>query len=334
MTTLLTISIGFSVVSALMLLGTYSLLYHRWNKSWTSIATAAILLLTFCVTQLLHLQHIDNPEDLFASKWYSTLILLSSPAFYLFLREYLLVDARLTLRSCLHAIPLLLNLFIDNRFTIPAAFVLGATYMAISLFQLYQLRDKRQRFRIELFAVAFFLLTAVVISVLAAVATIDASLFVTGYGLLIGLSFLVVLVTLLVFPDVATNLGEAAEVRYAKTTLTQVNRPVELVRLSALMVEDKLYRNENLSLSMVAEHLGLSQHQLSELINAEHGYGFSQFIREHRINDAKQQLLTEPTASVLAISLAAGFTSQSSFYTAFSQIVGESPGKYRKRHQA
>ncbi len=83
---------------------------------------------------------------------------------------------------------------------------------------------------------------------------------------------------------------------------------------------------------MVAEHLGLSQHQLSELINAEYGYGFSQFIREHRIGDAKQQLLTEPHATVQVISLAAGFTSQFSFYTAFSQIVGESPGKYRKRH--
>ena len=96
-------------------------------------------------------------------------------------------------------------MFIDNRFTIPAAFVLGAAYAAVSLFQVYQLRDIRQRFRIELFAVAFFLLTAVVISALAAVATIDASLFITGYGVLIGLSFLVVLVTPLLFPDVATN---------------------------------------------------------------------------------------------------------------------------------
>jgi len=82
----------------------------------------------------------------------------------------------------------------------------------------------------------------------------------------------------------------------------------------------------------VASQLSLSSHQLSELINAEFGRGFSQYIREHRIQHAKRQLLAEPKASVLSIGLASGFTSQSSFYTAFGQIVGQSPGKFREQH--
>jgi len=41
-------------------------------------------------------------------------------------------------------------------------------------------------------------------------------------------------------------------------------------------------------------------------------------------------LVNETKASVLSIGLAAGFTSQSTFYAAFSQIVGASPGNFRK----
>jgi len=78
--------------------------------------------------------------------------------------------------------------------------------------------------------------------------------------------------------------------------------------------------------------LTLSQHQLSELINTEFRQGFSRYIREQRIEDAKQLLVTEPEASVLSIGLTVGFSTQSNFYAAFREIVGMAPGQYRKIH--
>ncbi|MCK5917027.1 MAG: AraC family transcriptional regulator [Cocleimonas sp.] len=59
--------------------------------------------------------------------------------------------------------------------------------------------------------------------------------------------------------------------------------------------------------------------------------GFSRFIREYRITEAKQQLINKPTASVFSIGLSVGFISQSNFYNAFKEITGLAPGQFRKK---
>lgn len=59
------------------------------------------------------------------------------------------------------------------------------------------------------------------------------------------------------------------------------------------MLEDKLYQNESLNLAMVADSLDLSVHQVSELINIEYGYSFPRFVREHRVQAAKELLLAD-----------------------------------------
>ena len=65
-------------------------------------------------------------------------------------------------------------------------------------------------------------------------------------------------------------------------------------------------------------------------MNGRLGKGFSRYLREQRIGAAKAMLLDEPSASVLAVGLSVGFTSQSNFYEAFREIEGTTPGQYRK----
>jgi transcriptional regulator GlxA family with amidase domain len=62
--------------------------------------------------------------------------------------------------------------------------------------------------------------------------------------------------------------------------------------------------------------------------------GFSRLVRQYRVDTARQMLLDEPRASVLSVGMAAGFNSQSSFYVAFKEQVGEVPGEYRQRRLA
>ncbi|MGE8357156.1 MAG: helix-turn-helix domain-containing protein, partial [Microvirgula sp.] len=40
----------------------------------------------------------------------------------------------------------------------------------------------------------------------------------------------------------------------------------------------------------------------------------------------------EPSASVLSVGLSVGFSSQSTFYEAFREIEGMTPGQFRKLH--
>ncbi len=96
------------------------------------------------------------------------------------------------------------------------------------------------------------------------------------------------------------------------------------------MKVSRLYQNESLNLAMVAEAMSLTSHQLSELVNRQFGINFSRYIREQRVNAAKLILINEPKSSVLSIGLEVGFGTQSSFYAAFSEIAGMSPGAYRK----
>ena len=95
------------------------------------------------------------------------------------------------------------------------------------------------------------------------------------------------------------------------------------------MVQDRLYENENLSLASAAEQLNVSSQQLSELVNTNFDMSFPRYVRQHRVEAAKQLLADEPESSVLSVSLATGFKSQSSFYTAFKEHTGQTPAAFR-----
>jgi AraC-like DNA-binding protein len=66
------------------------------------------------------------------------------------------------------------------------------------------------------------------------------------------------------------------------------------------------------------------------LLNQHLNQSYSQFVRQHRLNEAATLLREAPDQSVLSIALQTGFRSQSTFYTAFRDVHGCTPGAYRK----
>jgi len=97
---LMTLATGFSVVAAVLLLCVYAFLYRLWNKPWRSIAAAAVLLLSFAALQTMHWYSVNTPGQLYDSKWYSSIILLTAPAFYFFVRDYILAEPENILFLC------------------------------------------------------------------------------------------------------------------------------------------------------------------------------------------------------------------------------------------
>lgn len=332
--TILILLIGFSVVASALLCTVYSFMYRSLNKSKTSIIAASVLLGCFAIIQLMHLSYLLNPNNLIESKLYSTLVLLTAPLYLLFVLEYIGENTKFKPYMLLHLLPLGINFLIPNQWSLPLSFLIGTGYAVYCLYQLQSLKGQRTRFKFELISLAFFGVVSISVLVLAIFAQLlNAHYFIVGYSLLISTCFLFVVGTLLLYPDVAININEALETRYAKSTLDNVDQKAMLMELDKLMGDDALSRNESLNLNMLAERSGYASHQISELVNSNLGYGVSHYIRQHRITDAKQMLIDEPTASVLSVSLAVGFTSQSTFYAAFNQIVGMSPGNFRNSHQ-
>lgn len=94
----------------------------------------------------------------------------------------------------------------------------------------------------------------------------------------------------------------------------------------------ELYSDPKLNIRSLAETLELSERELSRLINECGNVNFYRFINEYRIKKFKE-LLQSPKAqqlSILGLATEAGFSSKSTFYTAFKAIEGMTPKQYEK----
>jgi AraC-like DNA-binding protein len=117
-----------------------------------------------------------------------------------------------------------------------------------------------------------------------------------------------------------------------RSHLKEVDVEITAETLTRLMEEERLYRNEELSLNDLADALSVTAHQLSELLNDHLDTNFNAFVNHYRVREAMDLLLDEPSRPVLSIAYATGFNSKSAFYDAFTRFTGTSPLNYRKRH--
>jgi AraC-like DNA-binding protein len=278
------------------------------------------------------MRSLHHEISVFASVEYQVLLLIVAPCFYLFAREVLQVNPGAHLLLVAHFTPLLLVPFVGHEVIIPLAFTQGTGYALWLSIRVYRLKLQRQYFLLEFLTLVGFTTMAMMVLLSGLSASyIGEQLFVMTYAGLIGITLCVIIYIQLRFPEIMQKTVDAVVANYAASTLTKMNCEPLVARITHLLTEQKIYRNENLSLSHLAEDTGLSSHQVSELINTYFSMGFSRLIRHHRVEDAKRQLVDEPKASVLSIGLAVGFNSQSNFYTAFRELTGETPGQFRKR---
>lgn len=135
------------------------------------------------------------------------------------------------------------------------------------------------------------------------------------------------------YPSFLTTVTDnISSAKYQKSQLTHINTGKILSQLEKLMLEQKLYLDEELTLPMLAKNLSLTTHQLSEILNHNLNTNFKNYIKKYRIEEAKKLLIEEPTQSILTISLDAGFRSTSTFNSTFKKEEGLSPMEYRKSH--
>ncbi|UOE47466.1 helix-turn-helix domain-containing protein [Mucilaginibacter sp. SMC90] len=101
--------------------------------------------------------------------------------------------------------------------------------------------------------------------------------------------------------------------------------------LIALMESEKLYLNPALKVDLVAARLGISEKQLSNLLNQHIGKSFNDFINEYRIQEAMNKLGDHSLRqyTIAAIALDCGFNSIATFQRCFKQFTGITPSAYQ-----
>lgn len=102
-------------------------------------------------------------------------------------------------------------------------------------------------------------------------------------------------------------------------------------KLSQLMIQEELFLDSELNSLKLANHLGITIHQLSYIINSGFGMNFFQFINRYRVDKAKELLLDEAMMpyNMISIGYASGFNSKTAFNTVFKNITGQTPSEFR-----
>jgi AraC-like DNA-binding protein len=332
MTSLALLLIGFSLFSALLLALTHFRREHYQDQPWARIMGLALLLALSCL-QLAHFGWLYLDLAWVETTFYRMTLFAVAPAFYLFSHPLLHPQSASSgnWKQLWHGLPVLLAPMLPGTVALPMAFIIGAGYLLWLARSLYALRQDRAGFRSEMLLLGMVFAVAIAVSVLGLVqSALPGKLFYSLYAISIGAAFLLVQLTLGMRPELSAEVSEVARESYASSTLTHVDCEAMLYRLHNLMQDERAYEDEALSLPKLAETLGLSPHQLSELMNTRLGKGFSRYLREQRIAAARKMLLDEPSASVLSVGLSVGFTSQSNFYEAFREIEGMTPGQFRR----
>ena len=125
--------------------------------------------------------------------------------------------------------------------------------------------------------------------------------------------------------------GPAAYARSGMRTEEAVRQRDQLVEL---MERDHLYRRGDLTLQELADSLGVSAHNLTEILSTQLDQSFYDFVNGYRVRDVQRRLADPDFAhwTVLAIGMEAGFKAKSSFNAAFKRFAGMTPSQYRAQH--
>ncbi|WP_303409535.1 helix-turn-helix domain-containing protein [Pontibacter coccineus] len=326
-----------------LVLAVFLWFYPKGLPVSNKILSVLLLVLSFRVGKSLFLEFVDGVylQVIFAGL--STLMLIG-PLFYFYTRSVLEKSIRFTAASLLHLLPFLAGLafsfFInkENAKTtpIPVFVLLFCVYYGHYLLYLYLTYRKIQRYRVAIgqadAAAQWLRLLAYALAALWVVYVLnlldDDVPYILGpilYSVIAyGVSYVVIQ---------KGYIGALDTAKYKTTPLpeAEVNQIYEEVK--ALLEEQELYKNPDLSLSTFSKALKVSPQKISMAINSKSGSNFNGFVNQHRIRHAQALLQTGQGSelTIAAIAFEVGFNSLTSFNTAFKKQLHETPSAYRKR---
>lgn len=132
-------------------------------------------------------------------------------------------------------------------------------------------------------------------------------------------------------PDTARASGETA--KYLRSSLTQEKMDELRDKLLGLLADEEWVCNPDVSLARAASELNANTAYLSRTVNEQFGVSFSTLLLEYRIRIATRRMSKGSPyvkQTIEAIANSVGYSSRSSFITAFKKINGMTPSEYIK----
>lgn len=102
-------------------------------------------------------------------------------------------------------------------------------------------------------------------------------------------------------------------------------------RMKHLLEKDKVYTDENLSSTTMADMLGVGRTTFSSLVLSTYGVTFRELLNQYRVEHAKQYMIANPSANQEVIASECGFKNAQYLNFKFKSIVGDTPSIWLKK---
>ncbi len=119
--------------------------------------------------------------------------------------------------------------------------------------------------------------------------------------------------------------------KYQNSGLSEQYGHQLLLRLNALMDSEKIYADDEISLDKLASLMGVSRHQLSQVMNEQAGMNFFEYINSRRIEEAKHLLAnsSKKEMNIIEIAYRVGYANKVTFNNTFKKYTGMTPSEFR-----
>lgn len=134
-------------------------------------------------------------------------------------------------------------------------------------------------------------------------------------------------------PNLLSEILPGLRQSYQTSRILNLNLEELDVKIHKLMLEEKIYQEENLNLANFAERLGVKDYQLSEYINAYLGMNFNRYINEYRIKEVCNKIEEQPKLNLLHLAYQVGFNSKANFNIAFKAVMKMTPSEYARKQK-
>ncbi|AWX43483.1 hypothetical protein HME9304_00471 [Flagellimonas maritima] len=120
--------------------------------------------------------------------------------------------------------------------------------------------------------------------------------------------------------------------KYEKSGLTPSLSDELKENLLYLFAVDKIYKENNINLDMVAQRLNTTRHNASQIINEHFNVSFHEFVNIYRIKEAKQLLIENESRKLNIINVAyeVGYNNKVTFNKAFKKDTELTPSQFQK----
>lgn len=120
--------------------------------------------------------------------------------------------------------------------------------------------------------------------------------------------------------------------RYERSGLSEEEARDLERSLRSLMEKEQPWKDSDLTLPQLAERLGTTPHKLSEVLNAQVGQTFYDFVNGYRVREVQRRIEAGDARSlkILALAMDAGFASKSTFNEVFKKHTSRTPSDFRQ----